>query len=214
MTHAPCERTSGPALRDGKASHGLRGAPTPHRPRRPWSLRRLLQYAEESGFRSLSANDRLIFSRPWLDGSTALTAVLAVAGRMALATTVALPVVQGPVALAKSLAAIDVLSGVRLIVGVGPGSPRGDYAAVGVPFTERWERLDEAVWVLRALRHGEGHPFEGRFYSTGGIAPERRPVQRSGPPARTTIGSPTPSRPCFSTLRRTVPRRDGSSGTY
>lgn len=152
---------------------------------RHWSIQHLLRYAEsaeELGFRSLSANDHLLFPRPWLDGPTALAAVLAVTGRMTLATTVALPVVRGPLALAKSMAAIDVLSGGRLVVGVGPGSSRRDYAAVGIPFAQRWERLDEAVRVLRALWHGDGHPFEGRFYSTRGIAPEPRPAQRPAPP--------------------------------
>jgi alkanesulfonate monooxygenase SsuD/methylene tetrahydromethanopterin reductase-like flavin-dependent oxidoreductase (luciferase family) len=101
---------------------------------------------------------------------------------MALATTVALPVVRGPVALAKSLAAIDLLSGGRLVVGVGPGSSARDYAAVGIPFEERWKRLDEAVQALRALWLGEGTPFKGEFYSTEGVTLEPRPAQRSGPP--------------------------------
>ena len=152
---------------------------------RPWSLRNLLEYAEvaeEVGFRALSANDHLLFPRPWLDGPTALAAVLAVTRRMTLATTVALPVVRGPVALAKSLAAIDLLSGGRLVVGVGPGSSGRDYAVVGIPFEERWVRLDEAVQALRALWHGEGPSFEGKFYSTEGITLEPRPAQRFGPP--------------------------------
>jgi alkanesulfonate monooxygenase SsuD/methylene tetrahydromethanopterin reductase-like flavin-dependent oxidoreductase (luciferase family) len=42
---------------------------------------------------------------------------------MDLMTTVALPVVRGPVALAKSMAAIDILSDGRLVVGVGPAPP-------------------------------------------------------------------------------------------
>jgi probable F420-dependent oxidoreductase len=134
------------------------------------------------GFQALSANDHLVFGRPWLDGPTALAAVLGRTGRMALATTVALPVVRGPVALAKSLAAIDLLSGGRLVVGVGPGSSARDYAAVGIPFEERWKRLDEAVQALRALWLGEGTPFKGEFYSTEGVTLEPRPAQRSGPP--------------------------------
>jgi probable F420-dependent oxidoreductase len=151
----------------------------------PWTLSRLLKYAqtaEGEGFQALSANDHLVFPRPWLDGPTALAAVLSRTGRMDLATTVALPVVRGPVALAKSLAAIDLLSGGRLVVGVGPGSSAGDYAAVGVPFEERWKRLDEAVWALRALWLGDGPPFKGRFYSTEGLALEPYPAQRPGPP--------------------------------
>ena len=152
---------------------------------RPLTLDRLLQYAhtaEGLGFQALSANDHLVFGRPWLDGPTALAAVLSSTGRMALATTVALPVVRGPVALAKSLAAIDLLSGGRLVVGVGPGSSARDYAAVGVPFEERWKRLDEAVQALRALWLGDGPPFRGEFYSTEGLALEPYPVQRPGPP--------------------------------
>lgn len=152
---------------------------------RPWSLRHLLEYsetAEELGFRTLSANDHLLFPRPWLDGPTALAAVLAGTQRMTLATTVALPIVRGPVALAKSMAAIDLLSGGRLVVGVGPGSSARDYAVVGIPFEERWKRLDEAVQALRALWHGEGSSYTGKFYSTEGITLEPYPAQHPGPP--------------------------------
>jgi alkanesulfonate monooxygenase SsuD/methylene tetrahydromethanopterin reductase-like flavin-dependent oxidoreductase (luciferase family) len=139
---------------------------------RHWSLRGLLEYAEiaeQLGFRAISANDHLIFPRPWLDGPTALAAVLASAGQMALATTVALPIVRGPVALATSLAA---LSGGRLVVGVGHGSSARDYAAVGIPFEERWKRLEEAVLAMRALWLREGSPFKGEFYSAEGVVLE------------------------------------------
>src|SRR5215813_10191294 len=86
------------------------------------TLRTLKDYARAAadlGYRYLCANDHLLFSRPWLDGLTAL------------ASTIALPVIRGPVQLAKALTAIDVLSDGRLIVGVGPGSSAADYAAAG-----------------------------------------------------------------------------------
>jgi len=149
-----------------------------------WSLRGLLEYtetAERLGFRAISVNDHLLFPRPWLDGPTALAAVLARTGQMDLATMVALPVVRGPVALAKTLAAVDLLSGGRL-VGVGPGSSACDYAAVGIPFEERWKRLEEAVRAMRAFWLGEGSSFTGEFYSTEGIVLEPYPAQRPGPP--------------------------------
>jgi probable F420-dependent oxidoreductase len=152
---------------------------------RPPSLRHLMQYtgtAERLGFAALSANDHLLFSRPWLDGPTALSSVLSATGRMDLMTTVALPVVRGPVALAKSMAAMDILSGGRLIVGVGPGSSARDYAAAGIPFEERFKRLDEAVETLRALWRRNGPPFRGEFYSTEGVDLEPRPSRQPGPP--------------------------------
>jgi probable F420-dependent oxidoreductase len=150
-----------------------------------WSLRGLLEYteiAERLGFRALSVNDHLLFPRPWLDGPTALAAVLARTGQMSLMTTVALPVVRGPVALAKSLAAIDLLSDGRLVAGVGPGSSALDYAAVGIPFDERWKRLEEAVRAMRAFWLRDGSSFEGEFYSTEGIVLKPYPAQQPGPP--------------------------------
>ena len=82
-----------------------------------FSLERLCAYvrkAEELGFKGVSTNDHLIYSRPWLDAPTALAAVLAHTSKMAVGTSVALPVVRGPVQVAKALAAIDILSNDRL----------------------------------------------------------------------------------------------------
>ena len=75
---------------------------------------------------------------------------------MTLATTISLAVLRGPVPLAKTLAALDVLSEGRLIAALGPGSSKRDYDALGVPFDERWKRFDEAIPMLRALLEGEG----------------------------------------------------------
>ncbi len=151
----------------------------------PFTLDHLVEYASAAssfGFAAVSANDHLVFATPWLDGPTALAAVIAASGDMTLATTVALPVVRGPIALAKALSAIDRLSDGRLVVGVGPGSSEQDYAAVGIDFSERWARLDEAVRVLRALWHRESEPFVGRWYSSADIDLEPRPTQPDGPP--------------------------------
>jgi alkanesulfonate monooxygenase SsuD/methylene tetrahydromethanopterin reductase-like flavin-dependent oxidoreductase (luciferase family) len=74
------------------------------------------------------------------------------------------------------------LSGGRLVAGVGPGSSAADYAAAGIGFQERWPRFDEAVQVLRALLQGDAAGFEGEFYSTRGVVLEPRPAQRPGPP--------------------------------
>jgi alkanesulfonate monooxygenase SsuD/methylene tetrahydromethanopterin reductase-like flavin-dependent oxidoreductase (luciferase family) len=105
--------------------------------------------ARDCGFAYLCANDHLLFQRPWLDGPTALASVIEDSGDMTLATTVALPVIRGPVATAKMFAALDSLSGGRFVGGVGPGSSARDYEAVGIPFEERWSRFDEAVQILR-----------------------------------------------------------------
>lgn len=145
-------------------------------------LRAYARRAGELGYGYLCANDHLLFGRPWLDGPTALAATLDAAPEMTLVTTVCLPVVRGPVQTAKLLTAIDVLSGGRLVAGVGPGSSAHDYAVAGVPFEERWGRFDEAIRALRSLFDPSGESFSGRFYSTEGIALEPPPASPSGPP--------------------------------
>src|SRR5918994_1771609 len=131
------------------------------------SLRRLEQAvdaARDSGFAAISANDHFVFQTPWLDGPTALASMIERSGKMALATTVSLAVLRGPVPLAKSLAAIDVLSEGRLVAAIGPGSSERDYRVLGIPFEERWKRFDEALALLRALLNGEPMPERPRYY--------------------------------------------------
>ena len=151
----------------------------------PVTLDHLLRYArtaDQLGFDMLCANDHLVFAVPWLDGPTALAAVIEASGQMTLATTVALVAVRGPVPVAKALAAIDRLSGGRLLVAAGPGSSPGDYHSVGIDFGQRWARLDEAIRTLRVLWGTDPEPFAGRFYSTAGIDLRPRPAQAGGPP--------------------------------
>ena len=127
-------------------------------------LRSTVDAARASGFAAVSANDHFVFSTPWLDGPTALAAVADSVGEMTVATTVSLVALRGPVPAAKMLAALDVLTEGRLVAGLGPGSSRKDYDALGIPFEERWKRFDEAVVILRRLVGGGPSPPAARYY--------------------------------------------------
>jgi alkanesulfonate monooxygenase SsuD/methylene tetrahydromethanopterin reductase-like flavin-dependent oxidoreductase (luciferase family) len=122
----------------------------------------------------ISANDHIIFSRPWVDGPTALAMAIPHSGRLRLCTTIALPTIRGPLPLAKALISIDALSGGRVIAGLGPGSSSHDYTAVGIPFEERWPRFDEAVEVMRRVFRGE-QPADGLRYSMSSVTPGLQP---------------------------------------
>jgi alkanesulfonate monooxygenase SsuD/methylene tetrahydromethanopterin reductase-like flavin-dependent oxidoreductase (luciferase family) len=172
----------------------------------PYTMGHLADYARRAadlGFEMLSANDHLVFASPWLDGPTALASVIGDSGSMTLATTVSLPVVRGPMQVAKAMAAIDRLSGGRALVAVGAGSSPSDYEIAGIDFAERWTRLDEAVQTMRALWRADGEPFLGRFYSTEGIEMLPKPMRPGGPPIWIgSWGSPAG-------LRRTAHLADG-----
>jgi Luciferase-like monooxygenase len=132
------------------------------------SLRRLAEAvdaARDCEFAAISVNDHFVFSTPWLDGPTALASVIDRSGDMTLATTVTLPVLRGPVLLAKALAAIDVLSEGRLIAALGPGSSSRDYDLLGIPFDERWKRFDEAIPTLRALLNRDDRRLDANYYA-------------------------------------------------
>ena len=131
-------------------------------------LTRAVDAARECGLAAVSANDHFLFQTPWLDGPTALAAVIDRSGDMELATTVSLVSLRGPVPLAKTLAALDLLSGGRVIAGVGPGSSERDYDAVGVPYEERWKRFDEATAILRALLRDDS-PLAPAPRRSGGV---------------------------------------------
>jgi alkanesulfonate monooxygenase SsuD/methylene tetrahydromethanopterin reductase-like flavin-dependent oxidoreductase (luciferase family) len=147
-----------------------------------FAIDHLVDYVETAtalGFEAVSANDHVVFGAPWLDGPTALAAVVSCSGNARLFTTVANPVVRGPVMLTKVLAGLDVMSGGRVVAALGPGSSDRDYASVGVPFEERWQRFEEAVSATRALLLGGS--FEGHFYAVEGPL-EPLSAQPSGPP--------------------------------
>jgi alkanesulfonate monooxygenase SsuD/methylene tetrahydromethanopterin reductase-like flavin-dependent oxidoreductase (luciferase family) len=149
----------------------------------PGSARELAAFAgacADAGFAGLAANDHFVFARPWLDGLTALAAVAAHAGELTLATTVALPVVRGPIPLAAALAALDVLTGGRVVAGVSVGSSPRDYAAAGVDFDERWLRFDDALPAMRAFWRGSG--YEGVRYTVAPSATGPRVARPDGPP--------------------------------
>ena len=138
--------------------------------------------ARENGFAAISSNDHFLFSTPWLDGPTALAAAIERSGDMDLVTTISLVALRGPVPLAKTLAALDILSGGRVIAGVGPGSSQRDYDAVGIPFDDRWKRFDEAVAILRSLLGRAPRPDEPRFYALPDAELEPPPIQEGGVP--------------------------------
>jgi len=75
-------------------------------------------------------------------------------------TTIVILPAHDEVAVAKSLASVDVLSGGRLTVGIGVGGREHDYRAIGGSFERRWQRMDEQVARMRRIWAGEP-PFGG-----------------------------------------------------
>src|SRR5215469_8932802 len=89
---------------------------------------------------------------------------------------------RNPVVLAKQLASVDVMSGGRLIFGVGISNIEGEYKAVGMPFDHKGKRAEEAIALMKALWSMQRANFRGRFFSLDGGRAEPRPIQKPYPP--------------------------------
>jgi alkanesulfonate monooxygenase SsuD/methylene tetrahydromethanopterin reductase-like flavin-dependent oxidoreductase (luciferase family) len=114
-----------------------------------WSRR-----AEARGFSSLGTIDRLAY--PNYESLMALAAAAAVTERIRLFTDVLLvPWRNNASLLAKQAATLDSLSGGRLTLGVGLGGRPDDYAASGVPMTNRGEQMDAAVARMKEVWAGD-----------------------------------------------------------
>jgi probable F420-dependent oxidoreductase len=147
----------------------------------PSSIKAFVERAEALGFDGLWTQENPLGVMPTLDSLHLLTFAAAHTSRVRLGCAVHLTAVRGPVYLAKSLMTVDQLSGGRLIVGVGLGTPRND-AAFGVDSSTRVARFVEGIRLMKALWTEPRITFQGRFFRLEGAAMEPKPVQRPHPP--------------------------------
>jgi alkanesulfonate monooxygenase SsuD/methylene tetrahydromethanopterin reductase-like flavin-dependent oxidoreductase (luciferase family) len=146
----------------------------------PWKyLANLARESDQMGCAYCVIGDRL---ESGMDPFSVLTAIADASGRMRLATSVLVLPPRGILVTAKLYASLDVLTGGRVIAGVGTGSLYRDYEIVGMDHNEMWPRFEEGVSAMRAYLTPGAQPFKGRFYDTDGVNLEPKPVQKPGLP--------------------------------
>jgi probable F420-dependent oxidoreductase len=143
---------------------------------------------------------------PILDGVVSLAFLAAQTERIRLVTGIVILPQRNPLVLAKQLASVDVLSGGRLVFGLGVGYLEPEMSAIGVPMERRGRRADEYLAAVRALWEQEKPSFDGEFVSFSGVNAYPRPIQR---PVPVIVGGRTPA-----AHRRAVRRADGWYGYW
>jgi alkanesulfonate monooxygenase SsuD/methylene tetrahydromethanopterin reductase-like flavin-dependent oxidoreductase (luciferase family) len=160
----------------------------------PRQVVRLAVEAERLGYDSVWANDSVL--TPRIEALTALTAAAAITERVTVGTATLMPVTWRPVNAAHSLASLDLLSGGRLVVGVGAAFP-GRFGVPlhrlsEVPWERRFARLDETVALWRRLWSADGPvTFRGDVLRLDDVPPTIRPHTTGGPPIW--LGGSTPA---------------------
>ena len=134
--------------------------------------------AEEAGFWGIGLGERFDGS---LTGWTLATALAARTQRLHFFHTTLNVPYRYPYILAQEAAALDVISGGRVILCLGTGfePSRQNYLNAGLPFGSPGERLQDmrdAIAILRGVWGGQRFSHKGRFYSVEDVAPSIRPV--------------------------------------
>jgi probable F420-dependent oxidoreductase len=163
---------------------------------------RFVQRAEALGFESIWTGDHLILPTggttqyPYTpDGSfplastenffepfTLLAYAAAVTRTVKIGTTVIIVPYRNPIEQAKMLACLDVLSGGRLICGVGVGWLEKEFQVLGASYKDRGPVTDEYIQIFKTLWTEDQPVFKGAFYEFDGITMYPKPLQKPHPP--------------------------------
>jgi probable F420-dependent oxidoreductase len=169
---------------------------------RPEQMADVAVRAESLGFESVWVAEHLVFpaqirsrypyakegvppinpATPLLDPLLVLMQVAARTQRIRLGTNVYILPLRHPIAVARMVTTLDVLSGGRVSFGVGLGWLEEEFTAVGIDFASRAGRGREAIRALRALWTEEVASFAGRYVAFEPVRFEPKPVQRPHPP--------------------------------
>ena len=112
----------------------------------------------------------------WLSFAAALSS------RLRLGTSVIVASQHSAAILAKRVATLDALSGGRLMLGVGIGWQKEEYAAIGVPYRDRGRRLDECIESMRALWEDGPSTYQGKHVQFERVHCDVKPAQPGGVP--------------------------------
>src|SRR5258707_3429166 len=145
--------------------------------------------AEKAGFSAIGFTDHPAPSDKWmragghdsLDPFSAMAFCAAVTTRLRLMTFLLVAPYRNPLLIAKSAATVDVLSKGRLVLALGAGYLRSEFAALGVDFAERNYLLDEAVAAMTGIWSNDAFSFAGKHFNAISQTAMPRSVQQSMP---------------------------------
>ena len=142
---------------------------------------------EDLGFDSVWASEHVfnvsyvydrIGDKPYYEPLTVLTYVAAKTSTIGLGTSVLVLPYHNPIRLAKVAATLDVLSGGRMMLGVGVGVIEEELEAMGSPFAERGAITDETIAIMKELWTKEDPSYQGKYHSFSGMKFTPKPVQK------------------------------------
>jgi probable F420-dependent oxidoreductase len=156
----------------------------------PAVLSDIVRCAEDAGFAAVALSEHPAPSLKWRQGGghdtldliAALAFIAGVTSDIKLMSNLYILTYRNPYLAAKALASLDILSGGRVIAGVGPGYLRSEFAAVGADFAKRAPLFDEALTLVRKIWTRPDEPVGGDGFVAHGTMWLHPPVQQPHPP--------------------------------
>jgi probable F420-dependent oxidoreductase len=166
--------------------------------------------ADAAGFAYLGVCDHIaipseragVMGTEWWDTVATLGWLAGITERVRLLSHIYVPAYRHPLQVAKAFSTLDVVSGGRVIMGVGAGHVAEEFALLGLPFEDRGALLDEAIDALRAAFAEDYPTLPGPRWPAADLGQHPRPIQEDGPPIW--VGGSSPA-----ALRRAAERGDG-----
>lgn len=138
---------------------------------------------EDQGWQFLTTGEHVSFNIPIANAFVSLAAAAAATTSIELMSSVTLLPLYPATLAAKLGAALDNVSGGRFILGVGVGGENpAEFAACGVPHSERGARTNEALDIIRRLWTEERVTYPGRFATLDDVGIRPAPVRKPNPP--------------------------------
>jgi probable F420-dependent oxidoreductase len=156
----------------------------------PVELAAVAQAADRLGYAYVACCDHVAIPRrlvgpmgaTWYDPVSTLGYLAALTSRTRLVSHVAVAPLRHPLLSAKQYATLDLLSGGRLVLGVGAGHVQEEFEALGVDFHRRGEILTEAIAALDLALREEYPEHPGPRFPFRDLAVSPRPAQTPRPP--------------------------------
>src|ERR1700682_5067060 len=117
----------------------------------------------------------------WMDPFVALTVAATVTKRIKLGTGICLLPEREPLITAKTIASLDVVSGGRVVLGVGAGWLKEETEAMGANFGKRWKHTREFVEAMKLVWNTDDPSYNGEIIKFPRVRSEPKPVQKGGP---------------------------------
>jgi probable F420-dependent oxidoreductase len=153
-------------------------------------FQRIARTADELGFDAICVSEHLALPREFEANMgayfphafSAMSFIAGATSRIKVNSMVMVLPYHHPVALAKAIATLDVMSSGRVMATFGVGMAPAEFRALGVSFDRRGQITDEYIQAMKVLWSEEHPAFAGDYVQFGEIVFEPKPVQRPYPP--------------------------------